>query len=637
MTTSPGIRAHRRIVVYSVEGALSRLPRYVVTALRALSASATVHVYVADATPSEIREALAAVADAVIERPPSESAADYGAMVARLRDLPDYDEVLLTGDSWFGPAGELEATMDRMAARGHDCWQMARMASTPPEAFPDEGFPRPDAPWLWTSVRADIVRSPIWARFWAEDASSPTERERELHDRLSAAGYSVGIAFDIGDRVHDDPSVFLPDVLLEAGCPLLSRMPFRLYPPYLDRFAVIGREIVAAAEAAGYSRDLIWDGLVGIVPPKALNTIGGMLEVLPGTPTQRSPQQTPRIVVVAHVSDLAGAEDLFAKIDNLPAGYDLVVTAGNGLDAARLQRVVEASESPRLRRLEVRVTPTSAGRDMSDLFVGCRDILLGDDYDLLVKVHARTAPYKTMNALRYFRRYQTENLLDTDEYVRNVLELFGNESQLGLVFPPMMHIGYGTMGKGWAGLRDHAEALAAKLGVTVPFDHVSPLAPYGAMWIARPAALRRLASHPWSYRDYRRRGTGERLGRLQERMLTLAAAQDGYHARTILTSEHASISFSALEFKADQLLSTTRGWPVEQIRLLHRAGWTGYGGVVALSRMYLRLNHPGVARRMAPLYRVGLRVFPLVAMGRRSVRAGVAGVQRVRTKSREDR
>ncbi|WOQ68819.1 rhamnan synthesis F family protein [Microbacterium limosum] len=630
-------RPHERIVLYSVEGVLSRLPRYVVTALQALSSSARVWVFVADETPGEVREALASLADSVVQRPSTESAADYGAMVARITDLSGYDEVVLTGDSWFGPAGDLGATIDRMTARGHDSWQMVRMGSTPPEEFADEGFPRPDAPWLWTSVRTDVVRSPLWERFWAADGVPPTERERELYERLSESGRSVGIAFDIGDRIHADPSVFVPDALLEAGCPLLSRLPFRLYPPYLDRFAVVGREIVAAAEAAGYPSDFIWDGLVGSVPPKALNTVGGMLEVLPDSAGQKQSESALRIVVLAHVSDLPGAEDLFGKVDNLPPGYDLVVTTGNGLDAARLQRLIEARESPRLRRLEVRVTANSPGRDMSDLFVGCRDIVLGGEYDLLLKVHARAAPHKTMNALRYFRRYQLENLLETEGYVRNAIDLFRDEPQLGAVFPPMMHIGYGTMGKGWAGLRDQAATLAAKLGITVPLDRVSPLAPYGGMWIARPDALRRLASHTWSHRDYDRRGMGERLGRLQERLLPLAAAQDGYHMRTILTSEHASISYSALEYKADQLLSTTRGWPVEQIQLLHRAGWTGYGGVVALTRMYLRLNHPRIARRTAPLYRVGLRIFPLVATARRGVRASVVRARRVRTESREDR
>src|SRR3546814_12530379 len=67
-----------------------------------------------------------------------------------------------------------------------------------------------------------------------------------------------------------------------------------------------------------------------------------------------------------------------------------------------------------IRSIEVRVTPASHGRDMSDLFVGCRDVLLDGSHDLLVKVHARAMPRKTLNAARYFQRYKLDNLLNAE-------------------------------------------------------------------------------------------------------------------------------------------------------------------------------------------------------------------------------
>src|SRR3546814_9905620 len=123
-----------------------------------------------------------------------------------------------------------------------------------------------------------------------------------------------------------------------------------------------------------------------------------------------------------------------------------------------------------IRSIEVRVTPASHGRDMSDLFVGCRDVLLDGSHDLLVKVHARAMPRKTLNAARYFQRYQLDNLLNAAGYVRNVIALFEREPGLGLVFPPMMHIGYGTMGRAWAGLERAVGRVVHDLGLTVPLD-----------------------------------------------------------------------------------------------------------------------------------------------------------------------
>jgi lipopolysaccharide biosynthesis protein len=175
----------------------------------------------------------------------------------------------------------------------------------------------------------------------------------------------------------------------------------------------------------------------------------------------------------------------------------------------------------------------------------------------------------------------------------------------------MMHIGYATMGRGWADLYQAADKICQMLGITVPLDRVSPLAPYGGMWIGRPEALRPLSDHAWSFADYdfEKRGKLGRLAHLQERLIAVAAAQCGFHVRTVLTPEHAAISHTALDFKVDELFSTTRGYPVEQIQLLHRAGFTGYGGVVAIARMYLRVNHPRIVAFLRPGYHLAFRAY----------------------------
>lgn len=610
---------YRRCIVYAVESSSDDVAGYVGHALTSLREhAARIVVIVPHVMGERARATLSELSDEVVLSAREVfSPATYGEVLDAISGARDpFDEIVLTGDGWLGPVSDLGSVLRRMQSTDCHFWQMSPLSPHAPEEFPEEGFPALTTPWLWTAVRAPLFGAAAWRAYWEQEPQSTgTERERGFFAYFGERGYVGAHAFPPETLPHADPAIFVPDTLIAEGCPLVARTSFRLYPPYLDRHAVIGRRTAAAIERTGFPMPLVWGGLVRIVPPKTLNANAGMLEVLPSSPV--SGTTTLSIVAIAHISDVDSADDVLDHVDHLPVGYDLVLTTLNGLDAARLQRLVESRASERLRRLEVRVTPTGRGRDMSDFFVGCRDVILGGEYDLVVKVHARKASFKTVNALRYFRRYQLDNLLDSEGYVERVLNLFRREPGLGVVFPPMMHIGYATMGRGWAGLRERAEILCRDLGITVPLDVSSPLAPFGGMWIARPEALRPLSERRWTYRDYERGRGSERLAHLQERLVPAAAAQRGYHCRTVLTAEHASISHSALEYKVDQLLSTTRGWPVEQIRILHRAGWTGYGGVVALSRMYLRVNHPRAARALTPAYRVGLRVFPVVSAGRR--------------------
>ena len=61
-----------------------------------------------------------------------------------------------------------------------------------------------------------------------------------------------------------------------------------------------------------------------------------------------------------------------------------------------------------------------------------------------------------------------------------------------MVFPPIYHIGYPTLGHSWFGNEEAAEELAERLGIGVPFDDTTPVSPYGSMFMARPHTLRKL-------------------------------------------------------------------------------------------------------------------------------------------------
>ncbi|MEV4687637.1 rhamnan synthesis F family protein [Microbacterium sp. LWH3-1.2] len=617
----------RRVVVYALSRAAGGVDEYVHQALSGLRPHASRLVAIVPKDTAEAdRARLAHTADRVLESTfDGFDPAVYPWAIDADGIADRADEIVLTGDSWFGPIGGFDSVLERMSKGVETAWAMIENAQGEPEAFPDEGFPAPNDAWLWTVVPGSAVRSVEWVDFWNPGRRDvPRERtERGFVAHLRSRGVTVDYAFPAADFPSGDPGLFTPLLLLDAGCPLIRRDVFTRYPPFLERFAIVGREIIASLRERGFPVDVLLANLSRTVPAKALNTVGGMLEVLPGLGTAYDPERPFRIAAVVHVSDLEGVDEILERLRHLPSPYDLFLTTTDGKRATLLQRIVEQSGAGPA-SFDVRVTPANRGRDMSDFFVGCRDVLLDDSYDLVVKVHSRRARQKTVNLRRYFRRYQLENLLDSRGHVEDLLALFQAEPGLGFVFPPMMHIGYSAMGSAWGGYRDDARELCAKLGIHVPLDVISPLAPFGAMWIGRPEALRMLTRHRWRYGDYRSRNPQRyrALARVQERLIATAGAELGYHTRTVLTPEHAAISHTALESKADELFAMTRGWPVEQIRLMHRAGFTGHGGVVALSRMYVRLNHPRAAAVLMPLYELAFRSFVAI----RVVRSGARGL-----------
>ena len=87
----------------------------------------------------------------------------------------------------------------------------------------------------------------------------------------------------------------------------------------------------------------------------------------------------------------------------------------------------------------------------------------------------------------------------------------------------MIPIGYPTMGRAWWSNKPGFEKLAAELGIHVPLDDVSPLAPYGPMFVARPEALRLLKEA-----KTRLRAEGCAGSNVQEEVGLLGARQIAY-------------------------------------------------------------------------------------------------------------
>jgi len=616
----------RRAVVYALSGDSPHVLPSAVAAIASLARHATRLVVT---VPIAVQDAEVALADLDVQILPMRSISftpsNYREAIELLTMTRDeIDEVVLTGDGWLGPLDSFEALLSRMDAVPGDGWQVAEISGALDTSFDDQEHPVVAMPWAWFVARRSLLDSAAWSSFWETQPRlpKPAEHERLIARRLRAAGLRVEYAFHAASYPTDNAPVHVADLLIQDGYPFLDRGFFGWYPTYLDRHGIIGKDMLEAAAVRGLDKDSALGSLARVVAPRTLNANAGLLEILPqksvipGTDTSRL-----RVAAVVYARDLPEFEQLCGKLGNLPAGFDLVITTTDGRKAARIERFVE-SRTLSYGRLDVRVTPSRKGRDIADFFVGCHDLLLDRDYDVIVKVHARKHVRKTLNVVRYFTRYQTENLLASSEYVQNVLGLFASNPRLGVVFPPTMHIGYSILGSGWGGgrYRTAAVRLLRKMGVKVPLENVSPLAPYGGMWICRPEAVAAIAELRLGYRDYSSAGPVKGLAGIQERVIAHVAAASGYYTKTVLNPSHAAISHTAIDYKVDQLFSTTRGYPADAIPLIQKAGRMSGRGIFGLSRMYLTLNHPPLAAIAAPFYRLAYTAIGIAKLGRRGLR-----------------
>ena len=601
-----------RIIIYLFHDSRGEVDDYVLYKLRALRPFAQhIFVVVNGALTPAARARLTAVVDTVWER--ENSGFDVGGYRAALGHLGEkylagFDELILMNYTWFGPVRPFEPLFTRMDQRDVDFWGLTDHDGVVPNPYTLSGEMPRHIQSHWIAVRRRMFLSDAWRRYWADMplintyTESILNHESRFTQHFTDHGYRSEVAFSVDDYPTAHPAMLNPVELLEDGCPALKRRVFFHYPPFMERHAVIGRWTAQRAAEFGYPVAMMWQNLSRTVAPKTLNADAQMLEVLPDQDVSYDPQRPFRIAAVIHIFYEEMADELFDRVAMLPSEVDVFVTTTDDDKAAAIRETIAQRGDTRL-RYEVRVLPSNRGRDVSAFFIGCRDVLRGEAYDLIVKLHSKKTLQQSFNAGRIFARQQVENVISSPGYVANVLALFQREPGLGLVYPPMIHIGYPTMGRAWFGNYGPVEKLAKKLGIRVPLDQVSPLAAFGCMWVCRPEALRLLADVDWEYTQYaapdEHKDGG--LAHVQERIVSYAAAELGYHTRTILNFEHASISHTALEYKLDLMSSTTPGYSLEQIQLLHRVGHIGRGGARNFVRAQLRLNMPRTTRALYPV------------------------------------
>lgn len=151
--------------------------------------------------------------------------------------IAEFDEVLLTNDTWFGPVRPYGPVFERMNAREVHFWGMTDHEWEPLNKFTNEGELPYHLQSFWIAVRKEMFLSPDWQEYWRDLPEMPSyfdavlKHETQFTKHFQERGYSASVAFASHDYPTEHPSLFNADLLLADGCPLVKRRPFFHYPP----------------------------------------------------------------------------------------------------------------------------------------------------------------------------------------------------------------------------------------------------------------------------------------------------------------------------------------------------------------------------------------------------------------------
>lgn len=558
------------------------------------------------------RKRLESVSSEVMER--KNVGYDVGAYRDGLRHLGwdhmgDYDELVLFNYTFFAPIHPWASLFERTDKWDTDFWGITEHDEVRPHPFlPKLVMPR-HIQSHWIAVRSSLSTTKDWRSYWED--MPPIEsyndsiqwHESRFTGYFNALGYRHEVAYNVDDYPSANPVFDNASLLLQDGCPILKRRNLFHNPLHLDRFAIIGADMLEQARLAGYDTDLILSNLARTSKPRDLVTNAGLTWVVPQSASEETyaAAAKQKVLAVAHIFYADMAEEILQRLSVLPKGYYLVATTSNEENQAQIRAVMERYGVEG----EVRVVASNRGRDIGAFLVDCNDVLASGKWDIVVKIHSKKSVQDDYNAAQLFKTHLYDNLLNSRAHVANILAEFAAHPSLGMVLAPLPHMGYPTMGHAWFTNREPAQAVAKRLGINVPFDKDMPLATYGSMFIARPQALAKLVNAGFKPENFPVEGGYKdgSLAHVLERLMAYAALSEGFYVRPVLAPKWAEVYYGYLEYKLAAVSSFLPPFTIDQVPYLKAHGGP-IPNVLASIKVNIMLRQPKVGNALKPAYRL---------------------------------
>lgn len=249
-----------------------------------------------------------------------------------------------------------------------------------------------------------------------------------------------------------------------------------------------------------------------------------MVDLLKGTKkNDLSLIKKPAIAVHLHLYYEELLEEFCDYLDKISEPFDLFVSCREGVNQKKLRT--------RLLKIfcvnNVIVKNTfNRGRDIAPFYV-----LFGDElknYSYLLHIHSKKSLY-TGNEKTLWRQWNLNGVLKNEKMFREVLRIFHNEPDVGLIFGEMEeHVPLFALG--WLKNAEKGARILSQLGIS--FENGMQFYPVGSFFWARTEAIKPLFDLKLKYDDFDEEkgqidGT---LAHALERVITQVARSRNYHS-----------------------------------------------------------------------------------------------------------
>lgn len=486
-------------------------------------------------------------------------------------NLKNYDELIMLNMTIMGPVYSFKEMFDEMDSRKElDFWGITKFHKFPvdPWGLIKYGYIPEHIQSHFIAVRKPMLTSYEFRQHWEKMRmintyfESVSYHESIFTKKFNDKGFKSDSYINSDDLKDftDHPIIDYPKKIIEEKrCPIFKRRSFfNPYDDFLTR-SMGGQSLKLynyLKENKKYDTDLIWENLLRTENMYDIKNTLHLNYNLPSKYTLNKLENNHKIGLFLHIYFEDLIDECFDYSSNLPEHADIFITT----NSEEKKKKIEEKFSTLKNKVDIKVIE-NRGRDVSAFLIPNSEEIL--KYDIACFAHdKKTKQLKPQLKGEDFKYKCFENILGSKEFVCNVINLFLENSKLGLLSPfePNHAEFYSNIGREWGHSGNNNYSLTcdllSKLDIEINVDkNKAPVAPYGTMFWFRPRAFKKILEKDWKYEDFPKEPNkidGTILHAI-ERIYPFVAQDAGYYSANLLNEEYTKIELTNLNFMLTEL------------------------------------------------------------------------------------
>lgn len=484
----------------------------------------------------------------------------YGIEYIGYDKLKEYDNLLITNNTFYGPIYPFEEMWNEMSARSCDFWGINKHPNIKWANL--EGhrvFFYEHIQSYWVVFKNKILNSKCFENYWKNISvhkkwiDMVTKGEFELTRYFLKFGFvdDCYMNFEKYSRLVNCSPTFLTDIqVIEDRCPIIKRKYLYDCVSHIYHYKVNdgARKLLDYVNKnTFYNVDLIYKDLIAKVPNSVLNrALENNFILSTKASGDNGYKSNAKVVVIAYIYPQHLVDYCYSYLKNVPSWVDIIIVNTSEIVQKQCKDIFASLKN----HIEYRLQK-NRGRDNSALLITCKDIF--EKYDYFCFVHSKESKHWDSDIIGMdFCNHCFNDLLFNKSYIENVIETLDNNKFLGLLVPFLNVVQEAqnliNCNNLWTCNYDYAAKFLEDEYNITDFDK-KPIVPIGGMFWGKTKAFKTLMSRNWHYEDFKpeplRQSDGE-LTHVIERIHSILAQKDGYLTGWVAPDYYASIYLNDL-------------------------------------------------------------------------------------------